>query len=86
MRRTQARRGSQFGPIECDPVLSEITCRRCPVVGATIVALGRDDNAAAEYAWCGPGCAILDGWPWLRSERDRAPVAEQADLFDGSAP
>lgn len=83
--RAQARRGSQFGSIECGPVLSAITCRRCPSVGVTIVAFGRDENGAAEYGWCGPACAALDGWPWLRSERDRAPPTGQTDLFGGMA-
>lgn len=38
-------------------------------------------NGAVEMAWCGPACAITQGWPFLRSERDVELVEGQAELF-----
>lgn len=87
MRRTQAEQFGQLGQYDDMPVLAEITCRRCPTVGVTIVAMGTNANGAVEMAWCGPKCAALDGWPWLRSKRDAARDAErnpqQVELFAG---
>lgn len=81
MRRTTA--AKLLCPIGVTLPWAEIPCRSCPTVGVTILATSIDERGASERAYCGPGCAVLDGWPWLRGERDRAPVVGQASLFEG---
>lgn len=82
MRRTQAGQIDRITLRDGAPSLAETCCRRCGAMGVTVVALGRNDNGAIERVWCGTGCAVLDGWPFLRSESDAPPPAGQGSLFD----
>lgn len=80
MRRTQAQ---QVGPTT---TLDATPCRVCGVLGCTIVALlNANDSRAIERAYCGPACAMTQGWPWVRSEREARPTEGQRSLFSGDA-
>ena len=68
MRRTQARL-VDLPPPGTPLVLAAVPCRRCAALGATVVALGRDERGVIELAWCSIEHAKLDGWPWLRAGR-----------------
>lgn len=67
-------------------------CDACPA--PAVVLLPGDDGISSmgillrrpvpDRAFC-LSCAQLAGWPWLRSERDRAPVAGQRELLNMEA-
>lgn len=65
---------------------AQIKCGSCPTVGITIMAMCPTQNGAHELAFCGTKCAVLAGWPWLKSERDRgtAVITEQRSLFEAA--
>lgn len=77
VRRTQARQVE----LQPDVPLAQQACRQCRLLGLTIVAMGRNDNGAIELGWCSVNCARLDGWPFLRSERDHPRDERQVELF-----
>lgn len=66
MRRTQAKLCEFSLDLAADPCLADQPCRRCGMLGATIVALGRNDAGAIDLAWCSPLCAGADGNPLFR--------------------
>lgn len=47
---------------------AEIPCDRCSTVGITILASSITRNGVLELGFCGPPCAAMNGWPWLRPE------------------
>lgn len=82
MRRTSA--GKLLAPVGAEKPWAEIPCDGCPTVGIKILASSITANGAMELGFCGPACATLHGWPWLRAERDRAPIVGQASLFEAA--
>ena len=56
---------------------AEIKCDACATVGIKVVAfVVVPDEAEWELHYCRP-CAVLAGWPWLRSANDRPVISEQ---------
>lgn len=74
-------RRSQAGQVDPSAPLDARSCRVCGGSGVSIIALGSNDNGAIELAYCSPRCAMTQGWPWLRSERDRSEPDGQGALF-----
>lgn len=48
--------------------LAQQRCAACDTPGVSIVAMQHVGGANSVAAWCGPGCAIPAGWPFLTSE------------------